>query len=153
MPTGSAAPRIAVLLAVLAVLAVAGCGSSGSDATPTVAVRLSGATVQAEVAADANARERGLSGRRSLADGRGMLFVYRDHVARTYWMKGMRFPIDIIWIDRGKVTGVERNVPVPQGYLPRYSSAGPADHVLEVPAGWAGRHGTKRGDRVAIEKS
>lgn len=82
-----------------------------------------------------------------------MLFVYRDRLTRTYWMKGMRFPIDIIWIDRGRVRGIERNVPVPRGYLPTYSSGGPADHVLEVPAGWAGRHVTKPGDRVVIEDS
>jgi uncharacterized membrane protein (UPF0127 family) len=139
--------RVAV---VLAALALAGCGSAGSDGRPTVAVRVSGATVQAEVAADAKARERGLSGRRSLAEGRGMLFVYPDHRARTYWMKGMQFPIDIIWIDRGRVRGVERSVPVPRGSLPLYPSGSPADHVLEVPAGWARRHGTKRGDRVSI---
>jgi uncharacterized membrane protein (UPF0127 family) len=135
---------------VLAALALAGCGSARSDGRPTVAVRLSGATVRAELAVDAKARERGLSGRRSLAEGRGMLFVYPDHSSRTYWMKGMRFPIDIIWIDGGRVRGVERSVPVPQGNLPLYNSGGPADHVLEVPAGWARRHGTKRGDRVSI---
>jgi uncharacterized protein len=135
---------------VLAALALAGCGSARSDGRPAAAVRVSGATVQAEVAADAAARERGLSGRRSLAEGRGMLFVYPDRSARTYWMKGMRFPIDIIWIDRGRVRGVEHSVPVPRDSLPLYTSGGPADHVLEVPAGWARRHGAKRGDRVSI---
>jgi uncharacterized membrane protein (UPF0127 family) len=79
-----------------------------------------------------------------------MLFVYPDRAPRTYWMKGMRFPIDIVWIDAGRVRGVERNVPVPHGRLPLYRSGGPADHVLEVPAGWARRHGTKAGDRVSI---
>lgn len=137
----------------LVALVLAGCGSARSDVRPSVAVRLSGATVQAEVVSDAKARERGLSGRRSLAEGRGMLFVYPDRKARTYWMKGMRFPIDIIWIDRGRVRGVERDVPVPHGKkLPLYSSGGLADHVLEVPAGWARRHGTKRGDWVSIGK-
>jgi uncharacterized protein len=139
--------RVAV---VLAALALAGCGSARSDGRPTVSVGVSGATVQAEVAADAKARARGLSGRRGLAEDRGMLFVYPDHSARTYWMKGMQFPIDIIWIDRGRVQGVEHSVPVPRGSLPLYSSDGPADHVLEVPAGWTRRHGTKRGDRVSI---
>ena len=82
-----------------------------------------------------------------------MFFVYRDHIERTYWMKGMRFPIDIVWIDRGRVTGIERNLPVPQGDVPLYSLRGPADHVLEVPAGWAARHGVEPGDRVSIGKS
>jgi uncharacterized membrane protein (UPF0127 family) len=140
--------RIAVALTALAVGA---CGSSSEQAS-TVDVRVGSATVRADVAETNAARERGLSGRSRLPEGRGMLFVYNDHAERTYWMKGMRFPIDIVWIDRGKVIGVERNAPVPRGGdLPLYSSRGAADHVLEVPAGWAGRHGVDRGARVAIE--
>jgi uncharacterized membrane protein (UPF0127 family) len=64
-------------------------------------------------------------------------------------MKGMRFPIDIVWIERGRITGVARDVPVPVNGLPTYESPGPADRVLEVPAGWAARHGVGRGDQVA----
>jgi hypothetical protein len=133
-------------------LLVAACGSSSSEAPTTVSVRVAGATVRAEIARSEAARERGLSGREGLANGRGMLFVYDDHAVRTYWMKGMRFPIDIIWIDRGRVMGVERKAPVPQGgVFPLYSSRSAADHVLEVPAGWAARHGVDRGARVVIE--
>jgi uncharacterized membrane protein (UPF0127 family) len=152
--------RIAVALAALA---LAACGSSSApekaateqaatEKAATVSVRVGGTEVRADVAETAAARERGLSGRPRLAEGRGMLFVYPDHAVRTYWMKGMRFPIDIVWIDEGEVTGIERDAPVPQGGdLPLYSSRGPADHVLEVPAGWAGRHGVVRGARVVIE--
>jgi uncharacterized membrane protein (UPF0127 family) len=63
----------------------------------------------------------------------------------------VRFPIDIIWIERGRVAGIERDVPVPQGDLPLYSSDRPADRVLEVPAGWAARHGVRAGARVSVE--
>ena len=134
--------------------ALTACGSSSPpEQARSVAVRIDGAEVRAELAEGEAARERGLSGRAGLAEGRGMLFVYRDHFERTYWMKGMRFPIDIVWIDRGRVTGIERNLPVPQGDVPLYSSRGPADHVLEVPAGWAARHGVEPGDRVSIGKS
>jgi uncharacterized membrane protein (UPF0127 family) len=139
----------------LALPALAGCGSSGTGSTPaaTVEVRIGGASVQAEVAAAPNARERGLSGRASLAEDRGMLFVYRDHRQRTFWMKGMRFPLDIIWIDRGRVTGIEPNAPVPSGGdLPIYPSPGPADRVLEVRAGWAARHRAGRGDPVSVRR-
>jgi uncharacterized membrane protein (UPF0127 family) len=107
--------------------------------------------VRAEVAEGADARERGLSGRATLAEDRGMLFVYSDRAVRTYWMKGMHFPIDILWIDRGRVTGVEPNVPVPVGdNAPLYPSRVPADRVLEVRAGWTARHGVERGDRVSV---
>jgi uncharacterized protein len=141
--------RVAIALAALALV---GCGSSsGHPAARTVSVRLGDGQVRAEIAADDSARTRGLSGRSSLAEGRGMLFVYDGSARRTYWMKGMRFPIDIIWIAAGRVTGVERDAPVPAGgRLPLYSSDGPADHVLELRAGWARRHGVERGDPVKI---
>jgi uncharacterized protein len=116
-----------------------------------VDVRVGRGEVRAEVAATDAARRRGLSGRAGLAEDRGMLFVYRDHLERTYWMKGMRFPLDIIWIDRRRVTGVEPNVPVPTGgNLPIYPSRSPADRVLEVRAGWAARHGVEQGARVTV---
>jgi uncharacterized protein len=143
--------RVFTIAAALVVLGLAGCGSSGSKTPQTVGVKVDGASVRAEVAATDDARREGLSGRASLAENRGMLFVYPDHVERTYWMKGMRFPIDIVWIDRGRVTGVEPNVPVPVGDdLPLYPSRVPADRVLEVRAGWAARHHVERGEQVTI---
>ena len=144
-------PRTTTIAAALAVLALTGCGSSQPQGARTVEVHVGGGEVRAEIAAGEAAREQGLSGRASLAEDRGMLFVYPDRIERTYWMKGMRFAIDIVWIDRGRVTGVEADAPVPVGGdLPRYSSRAPADRVLEVRAGWAARHGVERGDRVSI---
>jgi uncharacterized protein len=141
--------RLAKPLSVAAAVAMlAGCGSSRSDPAPVATVRVGGALVRAEVAGDAASRNRGLAGRPALRDGQGMLFVYGDRTPRAFWMKEMRFPIDIVWIDRGRVTGVERDVPVPDSGLPLYRSPGPAGRALEVPAGWAARHGVRPGARV-----
>ena len=143
--------RLSWIALALAFPVVPGCGSSGSKGAPAVAVRIGGAAVRVDVASTPAARERGLAGRSGLAEDRGMLFVYRDHRERTYWMKGMRFPIDIVWIDRGRVTGVAPNLPVPAGGdLPLYPSGGPADRVLEVRAGWAARHRVEARDAVRI---
>jgi uncharacterized protein len=131
-------------------LALGACGSSSSDTPATTKVRVGAAEVRAEIADDEAEHRRGLSGRADLPEDRGMLFVYPDSAVRTYWMKGMRFPLDIIWIDRGRVRGVEANVPVPQGKLPVYSSRTPADRVLEVGAGWAARHGVVSGESVTV---
>jgi uncharacterized membrane protein (UPF0127 family) len=79
-----------------------------------------------------------------------MLFTYRTRERRAFWMKGMRFPLDIVWIDCDRVTGVERNAPVPDGGLPLYRSSGLVDRVLEVRAGWAARNRVGAGDAVVV---
>ena len=43
-------------------------------------------------------RFQGLSGREILEEGTGMLFVFQEERQHTFWMKDMRFPLDMIWI-------------------------------------------------------
>jgi uncharacterized protein len=135
------------LLAVAAALTA--CGSDQTSAgTRTVSV--GNGTVRADVADSTGERDKGLSGRASLSDREGMLFIFPNRAPRSFWMKGMRFPIDIVWIAHGRVIGVTRNVPVPRAGLPTYDSPGPAGQVLEVRAGWAARHHVRRGGGVTI---
>ena len=76
-----------------------------------------------------------------------MLFIFEDASVRTFWMKGMRFCLDIIWIESGGIVGAAQNVcpmpDVPEPDLPRYSSDVPVTYVLEVPAGWMDEHGSR----------
>ena len=44
-------------------------------------------------------RSQGLSGRPNLAAGTGMLFVFEQAGSYAFWMKDMRFPLDMVWID------------------------------------------------------
>lgn len=97
-------------------------------------------------------RQRGLSGRPALANGRGMLFPYDPPERPTFWMPEMNFDIDIIWIRAGRILGVQANVPHQvKPPLPRYQPPGPIDLVLEVPAGTAERNGWHRGDAVTVD--
>jgi uncharacterized membrane protein (UPF0127 family) len=61
-------------------------------------------------------------------------------------MRGMRFPLDLIWISDGRVAGLTRNVPAT--FPGELTSPAPVDQVLEVPGGFADRYGIKAGDRV-----
>ena len=54
----------------------------------------------------------GLGGRESLETD-GMLFVFDQPAVQAFWMKAMRFPIDIIWLSNGQIVSVERNVQPP----------------------------------------
>jgi uncharacterized membrane protein (UPF0127 family) len=113
---------------------------------PWVWVTIGKVTVQAEAVRTPERIYRGLSYRKELPDGRGMLFFMPAKEVQVFCMRGMRFHLDLIWISAGKVAGLTRNVP--PTFPGNLTSPAPATHVLEVPGGFAGRHGIKAGDRV-----
>ena len=125
-------------------LAVA-CGQSA----PSAHVETAGGAVEValEVAATPAARERGLMYRSALADGRGMLFVFDQDDDHGFWMKDTLIPLDMVFIaaDR-RIVGIHPDA-TPLSTTP-ISVGKPSRWVLEVPGGWAARHGVARGDRV-----
>lgn len=130
-------------------LFVSGCGSSSLD---TTIVRINDEELVVDVAQTPSQLQQGLGGRLTLAEGKGMLFVFSEPRPATFWMKDMHFPIDIIWIDNTTITGIHHSVPVPTStVLLRYHSPGTVNRVLEVPAGWALSRGVSIGDSVVIE--
>ena len=141
--------------ALLACLVLVSCGDGDQETTPEALVRVGDVAVQAEIAADEASRQRGLSGRDRLAADAGMLFLLPDD-SPAFWMKDMRFPIDIVWMRDGRVVDVTSDVPPPPGPdapLPTYSPRRPANRALEVNAGWAERHGVERGDPIEVRRS
>ncbi len=104
--------------------------------------------VKAEVVKTEAGIKKGLSGRNKLAEGRGMLFEMLESEPQHFWMKGMRFPIDIIWIENGRVTGCEKNISPTDTRI--FTSPGDAGYVLEVPEGFCGRYGIKVNDEVKL---
>ena len=54
--------------------------------------------VCASVADTPEARQQGLSGRAGLGESEGMLFVFPKDGEYAFWMKDMRFSIDILWL-------------------------------------------------------
>jgi hypothetical protein len=145
---------VAVLAAVaVAAVALAGGEEQRAERPAGAVVTVGDASVRAEVAADQASQRRGLAGRERLAADAGMLFLLPDD-SPSFWMKGMRFPLDIVWIRDGRVVDVTADVPPPDAQassLPTYSPDRPADRALEVNAGWAARHGVERGDVVRVQ--
>lgn len=95
--------------------------------------------------------ERGLSGRTSLEDGSGMLFLFPQYHVPIFWMKEMQFDLDMIWISGGKVVDITVDAPKPTSdKLPTYSPRQAVNMVLEVPAGWATKNGITVGDTLNI---
>ena len=115
---------------------------------------LGGETFFVEVAATPQIRGRGLSGRRSLAPDRGMLFRYHTRDRYGFWMKDMRFPLDILWLSSldaqtSEIVDIAPSAPPDASDSPRvYEPRLPADDVLELTAGTAARLHLKIGDRA-----
>ncbi len=104
----------------------------------------------AEIALTADQRQKGLSGRDSLGPLTGMLFPS----ATSIWMKGMRFPLDLVWITGDcTVDRIDARLPAPQAdvsdaELPRRAAGSEAEHVFEINAGEAEKHGIVAGASV-----
>jgi uncharacterized membrane protein (UPF0127 family) len=107
-----------------------------------------------EIADDSSLRSRGLSYRDGLEPGTGMLFIYPDEGERSFWMRGMRFCLDIVWINEGEIVGAAEGVcPEPgvsESDLTSYVSPEPVQFVLEVPAGWLDERGYGAGAPVDL---
>ena len=123
----------------LAAALVAGCAA---NAEPTVT--LGDIEVRVFLADDDDERSRGLQGYDSLPDGVGMLFVYEDAIVRTFAMKRVAFPIDVLFVGKNlTITAIE---PLDPGDTRLVSSPGPCRYVVELPQGWAGEQGIAVGD-------
>ena len=99
-------------------------------------------------------REKGLSYRDSLGADKVMLFIFEEEGFYPFWMKNMRFPIDIIWLDKDyKVVYLVENVkPCDAGACQIIYPDQNAQYVLEINAGEAGKIGLKEGNMMILKK-
>ena len=107
------------------------------------------------VANDEAERKEGLSGKSSLPEAEGLLFDFgQKDIFPSFWMRGMLIPIDIIWINDGKITKIDKNLAPPEKDTPDsslelYYPDKPIDYVLEVNAGFSDKNSLKVGDSVS----
>jgi uncharacterized membrane protein (UPF0127 family) len=127
-------------------------------------IKIGETSLQVENADTSDKRIKGLSDRKDLDKDSGMLFIFGtagdespQNVTPAFWMKGMLFPLDIIWINDGKVVRIDKNIPAPSPNTPdsklkTYTAGQPIDYVLEVNAGFTDQNNLKIGDGVDILK-
>jgi len=113
-------------------------------------VRIGNVPVRVVVADSADERARGLSGRESLDSTDGILFIFDESAYHAIWMKDMRFPIDVIWVDtRLRVVDITRDLR-PDSYPRQFEPNAPARFAIEVNAHYAEAFGIRVGDSVSI---
>jgi uncharacterized membrane protein (UPF0127 family) len=117
---------------------------------PLPVVSLGGQSVSVSVADTDATRQQGLSGRAGLGDHEGKLFVFPSDGYYAFWMKDMRFSIDMVWLSaRGTVVFIKANVSpdtFPQAFRPN----SPARYVVELPAGFVSQYNIKNGDSAVL---
>lgn len=123
---------------------------------PTTTIELKEQKLTVLVANNDGHRFKGLGGRDSLGKYDGMLFIYDLPSRRGIVMRNMRFSIDVVWFNAGKVVDIAPNLPLEPGAgeleLTRYYPREVADLILELPAGWAEQYGLKIGDRLKLSQ-
>ena len=110
------------------------------------------AVVDVNVSDTRKQRVQGLSGVERLPEDSGMLFVYDEEGRRTYVMREMEIPLDMIFVAANGSVTVVHEAPVPpedRDELTPYR--GTAQWVIEVPRGYAAEHDVGTGVRVHIE--
>ncbi len=107
---------------------------------------LRGMVVSVEIADTPQKRMKGLSERESIPINSGMFFVFSKDDRHAIWMRGMRFPIDIVWLDRDlKVVDQKWDIS-PNTYPSQFVPVVAARYVLELPSGGAKRLRISLGD-------
>jgi len=147
-------PIVALLLALAVACGGGGGGGDGDGGTfLTAAITLTGsagkrAELTVELARSAAERGRGLMFRESLAEERGMLFVFAQETKAGFWMKNTKTPLSIAFIDgEGTILEIQDMEALSEDL---HRPAEPYRYALEVNQGWFERRGLGLGDRVEI---
>ncbi len=120
--------------------------------TGTVTIR--GHAFSVETVRSTHDQEIGLSGRDSLPSTHGMLFLFSSPSDLRFWMKNMKFPLDIIFINGNTINTIRQNLaPVSSSEQnpPIYMPVKVSDKVLEINANLSQKYGFQVGDNVSIQ--
>jgi uncharacterized membrane protein (UPF0127 family) len=102
--------------------------------------------IDVEVASHPKELRRGLSGRASLPDDRGMFFDMGFEGDHHFHMQGVAFPLDLLFLSSNwRILGIVHQAQ--PDHVGTISLGAPSRYVVEVPGGWARRHRIRAGDK------
>lgn len=159
-------PLIAVILFITAIgflyqgkIAFPGKDKEENTYQPKLAtqeITIDGNTYTVEVARTSEERKDGLSGRDGLNNNWGMLFIFETKdLYPSFWMKDMKFPLDILWVNDGEIVQINENALVQtvnnNSEYTIYRPSTPVDYVLEFNSGFAQENNIKVGSKVVVD--
>jgi len=121
--------------------------------TYTLNLGSTGKTFQVECVVTPEALNKGLSGRKSLASGTGMLFIFQSLAMQSMWMPDMNFPLDIVWLDENlSVVHITYGLQpcTTRTSCPNSSSVYESKYAIEMPHGDANKYGFTGGMNLFV---
>lgn len=117
-------------------------------------VEINGFILNIDIALTDKQKQDGLSIKSSMKENEGMLFIFDKPTYQSFWMKGMNFPIDIIWLNENlSIVHIEKSLEpcetlfACQSYRPTSESL----YVLETISGFSEKYGLKIGNKINIK--
>ena len=122
---------------------IVGGVTPGNNGYRQVNITVNDVKLVADIAATSDQRSKGLSVKDTLNENEGMLFVFSKEGEHSFWMKNMKFPIDIIWLDDDQeVVHVEHSLEpcISDSFCPTHKPDRNSLYVLETVAGFAQKY-------------
>jgi hypothetical protein len=115
---------------------------------PTVPLYLGSGVFDTKIAYTQAEREKGYSGVASIADNQALILAFPHDDIWSIWMKDMKVPIDIVWLNQDKkVVYIVKNASPDVGTDVKFVPKSAARYVVELPAG------TVDGKAIAIGRA
>jgi uncharacterized membrane protein (UPF0127 family) len=134
---------------IIVIFLLSGCMRKENNLEKNKIVKINGHEIMVEIANTPKLQYQGLSGRKNLCADCGMFFVFKERSEKTFVMRDMNFPLDIIFIDGVQIVKIYKNLkPEGESLKNFYPSGQPVDYVLEVSGGYADAYGIKEGNII-----
>lgn len=108
-------------------------------------IKINGKILKVEVVTSQEKQHLGLSGRKKLCSNCGMLFEFETASFKTFTMRGMNFPLDMVWVNGNEIVNISEKVLTDVMHI---KSEKEVDKVLELPSGTCERNSIKIGDKI-----
>ena len=106
-----------------------------------------------EIAKGFFAKLKGLMSRDSLSKNSGMIFLFSFSGFRVFWMKNVKIPLDIIFINKNLEVIMIYEAPVEKRFFyKKYWSSGFCKYVVECNMGFCKESNIVVGTKISIEK-
>lgn len=118
----------------------------------TAKIRLGPEEFEFEIADTPKKQIRGLMFRESLERNKGMLFIFNQPTRAAFWMKNVKFPLDIIFLsEKGEIQEIWRNMQpctICVAQMPEQK----AKYVLEIKGGLSDHLNLSIGQKIPVPR-